>query len=163
MSNINGHDVGGTPTGQQTAAPKKITLNSFDMSGTLGHLSPGKWKNPKDRSRTKLKLSYWTELAKLLERGNIKALFLADSTAGHAVNGGSLDECIRRGAQYPVIDPSTPITVMAAVTKHLAWKKGAFKTIGLPAIIDHDKRYDMADDYLKALYKLWEALGQTML
>lgn len=48
-----------------------------------------------EESKTKLKLSYWTNLAQLLERGNINALFLADSTAGHAVHEGSMDECIR--------------------------------------------------------------------
>ncbi|CZR60404.1 related to thermophilic desulfurizing enzyme [Phialocephala subalpina] len=163
------------------------------MSGTIGHLSPGQWKNPKDRSTTKLKLSYWTNLAQLLERGNINALFLADSTAGHAVYEGSMDECIRRGAQFPIIDPSIPISAMAAVTKNLtfaittstsfetpfivakrfstldhltdgrigwnivtSWKDAAFRAIGISARIDHDKRYEMADDYLRALYKLWE-------
>ncbi|KAK0116622.1 hypothetical protein ONS96_012478 [Cadophora gregata f. sp. sojae] len=172
---------------------KQILLNAFDMSGTIGHLSPGQWKNPKDKSTTKLKLSYWTNRAQLLERGNINALFLADSTAGHAAYEGSMDECIRRGAQWPLLDPSIPISAMAAVTKNLAfaittstsfetpfvvakrfstldhltdgrigwnivtsWKDAAYKAIGMSSQIDHDRRYEMADDYLRALYKLWE-------
>ncbi|PVH80653.1 HK97 family phage prohead protease [Cadophora sp. DSE1049] len=178
---------------QKKIPRKQIILNAFDMSGTIGHLAPGQWKNPKDKSTTKLKLSYWTNLAQLLERGNINALFLADSTAGHAVYEGSMDECIRRGAQWPLLDPSIPISAMAAVTKNLAfaittstsfespfivakrfstldhltdgrigwnivtsWKDAAYKAIGLSSQIDHDKRYEMADDYLRALYKLWE-------
>lgn len=28
--------------------------------------------------------------------------------------------------------------------------------IGISARINHDKRYEMADDYLRALYRLWE-------
>ena len=88
------------------AAPKKkILINAFDMS-TVGHLSPGQWKNPSDKSATKRKLGYWIELAKLLERGGINALFLADTYGGYDTYEGSLDNCIRRAAQWPVTDPT---------------------------------------------------------
>lgn len=101
---------------------KQLLLNAFDMS-TIGHLSPGQWKvsptrakgsqtliivpqNPKDKSTTKRKLDYWIELAKLLERGGINALFLADTYGGYDTYQDSLDECIRRAAQWPMTDPS---------------------------------------------------------
>jgi alkanesulfonate monooxygenase SsuD/methylene tetrahydromethanopterin reductase-like flavin-dependent oxidoreductase (luciferase family) len=100
-------------------------------------------QNPKDKSSTKLKLSYWTNLAQLLERGNINALFLADSTAGHAVYGGSMDECIRRGAQWPVIDPSIPITAMAAVTKNLSFAITTSTSFETPFIVA--KRFSTLD------------------
>lgn len=103
--------------------PKKILINAFvitpnsnffleltltsrkDMS-TVGHLSPGQWKNPKDRSASKRKLDYWINLAKLLERGGINALFLADTYGGYDTYEGSLDNCIRRAAQWPMTDPT---------------------------------------------------------
>lgn len=146
--------------GHESQPKKQIILNAFDMSGTLGHLSPGQWKvlrspslskthqlillqDPKDQSRNKLKLSYWTDLALLLERGNINALFLADSTAGHAVYNGSMDECIRRGAQFPIIDPSIPITAMAAVTKHLGFAITTSTSFEAPFIIA--KRFSTLD------------------
>lgn len=91
--------------GSAGADKKHILLNAFDMS-TVGHLSPGQWKNPKDKSATKRTLGYWIELAKLLERGGINALFLADTTGGHDTYEGKLDECIRRAAQWPVTDPT---------------------------------------------------------
>ena len=84
---------------------KHILLNAFDMS-TVGHLSPGQWKNPVDKSATKRQLEYWIELAKLLERGGINALFLADTYGGYDTYEGSVDECIRRAAQWPITDPS---------------------------------------------------------
>lgn len=101
---------------------KQLLLNAFDMS-TIGHLSPGQWKvsplrmegsktlnmapqNPRDKSTTKRKLDYWIELAKLLERGGINALFLADTYGGYDTYQDSLDECIRRAAQWPMTDPS---------------------------------------------------------
>ncbi|GFF67912.1 dimethyl-sulfide monooxygenase [Aspergillus lentulus] len=185
-----GDSAGSAPAGQ--SGKKHILLNAFDMS-TVGHLSPGQWKNPKDKSATKRSLEYWIELAKLLERGGINALFLADTFGGHDTYQGKLDECIRRAAQWPVTDPSIPISAMAAVTKHLtfaitsstsseapfllakrfstldhmtqgrfgwnivtSYKKAAFKAIGLDSPIEHDERYQQADEYLRVLYKLWE-------
>ncbi|KAK4444550.1 luciferase-like domain-containing protein [Podospora aff. communis PSN243] len=172
---------------------KHILINAFDMS-TVGHLSPGQWKNPKDKSATKRKLEYWIELAKLLERGGVNALFLADTYGGYDTYEGKLDDCIRRAAQWPITDPTIPISAMAAVTKNLtfaitastsfeppyllakrfstldhltdgrigwnivtSWKKAAFKAIGLDSPIEHDERYRQADEYLRVLYKLWEA------
>lgn len=99
---------------------KQLLLNAFDMS-TIGHLSPGQWKvstpvkrgpalmtsqNPKDKSTTKRSLDYWINLAKLLERGGINALFLADTYGGYDTYENSLDDCIRRAAQWPMTDPS---------------------------------------------------------
>ena len=58
---------------------KKILLNGFDMF-TVGHLSFGQWRNPKDRAKDKRRdLTYWTDLAKTLEKGGFVGLFLADS------------------------------------------------------------------------------------
>lgn len=105
-----------------TVGKKKIILNAFDMS-TVGHLSPGQWKvsyplettsffeltrskDPQDRSATKTSLDYWIELAKILERGDINALFLADTYGGYDTYENSLDNCIRRAAQWPMTDPS---------------------------------------------------------
>lgn len=73
---------------------------------TVGHLSPGQWKNPKDKSATKRKLDYWIDLAKLLDSGGINALFLADTYGGYDTYEGSLDNCIRRAAQWPMTDPT---------------------------------------------------------
>lgn len=98
----------GSPTknnGSGVRPKKKILINAFDMS-TVGHLSPGQWKNPKDESAKKRKLDYWINLAKLLDRGGINALFLADTYGGYDTFGNSLDDCIRRAAQWPMTDPT---------------------------------------------------------
>jgi alkanesulfonate monooxygenase SsuD/methylene tetrahydromethanopterin reductase-like flavin-dependent oxidoreductase (luciferase family) len=63
-------------------------------------------QNPKDKSATKRKLEYWIELAKLLERGGVNALFLADTYGGYDTYEGKLDDCIRRAAQWPITDPT---------------------------------------------------------
>jgi len=122
---VNGQatEANGT-NGTNGVVKKQILLNAFDMS-TVGHLSPGQWKvsdslsqigyycvphwlgqNPEDRSANKRDLKYWTDLAKTLDRGGINALFLADTYGGYDTYEGSLDNCIRRAAQWPVTDPT---------------------------------------------------------
>ncbi|KAL0764207.1 hypothetical protein CaCOL14_013260 [Colletotrichum acutatum] len=158
-----------TANGENEVRPegkKQILLNAFDMS-TVGHLSPGQWKNPVDKSATKRDLNYWIDLAKLLERGGINALFLADTYGGYDTYEGSLDNCIRRAAQWPMTDPTIPISAMAAVTKNLTFAITASTSFEPPFLLakrfstlDHFTRgrigWNIADEYLRVLYKLWE-------
>ncbi|KAH7395548.1 HK97 family phage prohead protease [Cadophora sp. MPI-SDFR-AT-0126] len=138
-----GVNENGSQTEVKNGHPKKqILLNAFDMS-TVGHLSPGQWKNPEDRSATKRDLKYWIDLAKILERGNINALFLADTYGGYDTYEGSLDNCIRRAAQWPMTDPTIPISAMAAVTKNLAFGITASTTFEPPFLLA--KRFSTLD------------------
>lgn len=58
---------------------KKLLLNAFDMF-TPSHLAFGQWRNPQDRSRDKRRdLTYWTDIAKILEKGSFVGYFLADT------------------------------------------------------------------------------------
>ncbi|KAL3425087.1 Dimethyl-sulfide monooxygenase 2 [Phlyctema vagabunda] len=128
--------------GDETKPKKQILLNAFDMS-TVGHLSPGQWKNPKDRSAHKRKLDYWINLAKLLEKGNINALFLADTYGGYDTYENSLDNCIRRAAQWPMTDPTIPISAMAAVTTNLTFGITASTSFEQPFLLA--KRFSTLD------------------
>lgn len=123
---------------------KPILLNAFDMS-TVGHLSPGQWKNPVDKSATKRNLDYWIELAKLLDRGGFNALFLADTYGGYDTYEGSLDNCIRRAAQWPITDPTIPIAAMAAVTKNLSFAITASTSFEPPFLLA--KRFSTLDHF----------------
>ncbi|KAI2631984.1 nitrilotriacetate monooxygenase component A [Hypoxylon sp. NC1633] len=123
---------------------RPILLNAFDMC-TVGHLSPGQWKNPADKSATKRSLDYWIDLAKLLDRGGFNALFLADTYGGYDTYEGSLDNCIRRAAQWPVTDPTIPITAMAAVTKHLSFAITASTSFEPPFLLA--KRFSTLDHF----------------
>ncbi|KAL2673820.1 hypothetical protein Neosp_012264 [[Neocosmospora] mangrovei] len=128
--------------GAEKPPKKQILLNAFDMS-TVGHLSVGHWKNPTDRSATKRKLTYWVELAKLLERGGISGLFLADTNGGFDIYDGSVEESIRKAVQWPVTDPSIPITAMAAVTKNLTFGITASTSFETPFVLA--KRFSTLD------------------
>ncbi|KAM0229191.1 hypothetical protein ACHAP5_011744 [Fusarium lateritium] len=125
---------------------KKIIINAFDMS-TIGHLSPGQWKNPVDKSATKRDLQYWIDLAKLLEKGGINALFLADTYGGYDTYEGKLDNCIRRAAQWPMTDPTIPISAMAAVTENLGFAITASTSFEPPFLLA--KRFSSLDHFTK--------------
>lgn len=54
-----------------------------------------------------------------------------------------MDECIRRGAQWPLLDPSIPISAMAAVTKNLAFAITTSTSFETPFIVA--KRFSTLD------------------
>ena len=158
-----------------------------------GHISPGLWAHPRDKSAAYTDLQYWTELARTLERGKFDALFLADATGIHDVYRGSADAALAQGVGAPINDPFLVVPAMAVVTEHLgfgitgtvtyeppylfarrittldhltkgriAWNivtgylDSAAKGAGLLNQSSHDDRYDVADEYMDVVYKLWE-------
>jgi FMN-dependent oxidoreductase (nitrilotriacetate monooxygenase family) len=173
-------------------SPEHLVLNVFTMN-TVGHLSPGSWRHPRDQSRRYRDLRYWTQLAQTLERGLIDAVFIADVLGVYDVYDNSRDPALRTGAQVPVNDPLQLVPAMAAVTEHLGFgitasvsfehpypfarrmstldhltngragwnvvtsylNSGALN-LGVDGQVAHDRRYDIADEYLEVCYKLWE-------
>ena len=179
-------------TQQQNGEPRQIRFNAFDMN-CVAHQSSGLWRHPRDRSRHYNDLSYWTDLAQLLERGNFDGIFIADVLGTYDVYGGTNEAALRTASQVPVNDPILLVSAMAAVTEHLGFgitagtayehpypfarrmstldhlTKGrigwnvvtgylpsAARNMGQTDQLSHDDRYDVADEYLEVLYKLWE-------
>lgn len=171
---------------------RRIRFNAFDMN-CVAHQSPGLWRHPDDQSHRYKELGYWTELARLLERGRFDGIFIADVLGTYDVYGGDDAAALRQGAQIPVADPLLLVSAMAAVTEHLGfgittgtgfehpypfarrlstldhltdgrlgWNvvtgylPSAARNFGAADQLDHDERYDQADEYLEVLYKLWE-------
>ena len=171
---------------------RQIRFNAFDMN-CVAHQSSGMWRHPDDQSWRYKDLSYWTELAQLLERGRFDGIFIADVLGTYDVYGGSNEAAIRHGAQIPVNDPVLLVSAMAHVTEHLGfgitagtayehpypfarrmstldhltqgrvgWNvvtgylPSAARNMGADDQLEHDDRYDHADEYLEVLYKLWE-------
>lgn len=173
-------------------APRHIRFNAFDMN-CVGHQSPGLWKHPKDQSARYKDLSYWTDLAKTLEKGKFDGIFIADVLGTYDVFGGSNEVPLRAGAQVPVNDPLMLVSAMAAVTENLGfgvtagtgyehpypfarrlatldhltqgrigWNvvtgylPSAARNMGQEDQLEHDERYNHADEYLEVIYKLLE-------
>ncbi len=103
-----------------TSQPKKILLNAFDMN-CVGHINHGLWTHPRDESHRFNELSYWTELAKILELGLFDGLFIADITGVYDVYQHNIDLTLKESIQLPSHDPSTLVSAMAAVTQHIGF------------------------------------------
>ena len=119
------------PSASTERAPrKKIHLNFFETACTGNHECSGQWRQvhhvllcsiwgsynnsaPGDNSRTKDRLKYYIDLAKLAEKHKITCIFFADSYAGHDVYVGSMDAVLRAGTQVAQLDPLAIISAMA--------------------------------------------------
>ncbi|WP_236209182.1 LLM class flavin-dependent oxidoreductase [Pseudomonas tohonis] len=99
---------------------KQIRLNAFAMN-TVGHLSPGLWRHPRDQARRYTDIHYWIELARTLERGKIDGLFIADVLGVYDVYHGGPEHALQHAAQVPANDPLQLVPAMAAATEHLGF------------------------------------------
>lgn len=101
-------------------AQKQLLLNAFNMN-CVGHIQHGLWAHPRDRSTDYNTLSYWTDLARTLERGLFDGLFIADILGVYDVYQGNVDVTLRESVQLPVNDPLLLVSAMAAQTQHLGF------------------------------------------
>jgi alkanesulfonate monooxygenase SsuD/methylene tetrahydromethanopterin reductase-like flavin-dependent oxidoreductase (luciferase family) len=99
---------------------KRIYFNAFHMNCVV-HQSPGLWVRPDDKMQEYTKLANWVELAKLLEKGKLDALFLADVVGVYDVYRGNRHAAVTQAAQIPVNDPVALIPAMAYATEHLGF------------------------------------------
>ena len=97
---------------------RPVLVNAFDMN-TPTHLVSGTWRHPDSHAWRYKDLGYWTDLARLLERGLFDGLFIADVLGVYDVYAGSPDAALRGGVQIPVNDPLMLVSAMALVTEHL--------------------------------------------
>ncbi len=100
--------------------PRQIRFNAFAMNAP-GHQSPGMWRHPDDQTSRYHELEFWTDLARLLERGLVDGIFLADVLGTYDTYAGSHDPALRAGAQVPINDPLLLVPAMAQVTEHLGF------------------------------------------
>jgi FMN-dependent oxidoreductase (nitrilotriacetate monooxygenase family) len=103
-----------------SSSEKRIRLNAFALAAP-GHQSPGLWRHPDDQSHRYKDLDYWTELARVLERGRFDGLFLSDGHTPPVVYQGSHDASLTWALQAPRNEPTAMIPAMAAVTSHLGF------------------------------------------
>ena len=114
---------------------KEVLLNAFNMN-CVGHIHHGMWTHPQDRSTEFNQLSYWTELAQLLERGLFDGLFIADILGVYDVYQQNITLTARESIQLPVNDPLLLVSAMAGVTQHLGF--------GITANLSYEAPYPFA-------------------
>ncbi|MEB3902491.1 LLM class flavin-dependent oxidoreductase [Pseudomonas putida] len=110
---------------------RHILLNAFNMN-CVGHINHGLWTHPRDTSTQYKTLAYWTDLARLLERGLFDGLFIADIVGTYDVYGQSIDVPLKESVQLPVNDPLLLVSAMAAATEHLGFGLTANLTYEAP-------------------------------
>ena len=169
-----------------------LHFNLFTMN-SVEHVSPGTWTVPGDQSHRYADREYWTDVARIAERGGLDAIFFADVRGIYDVYGDNRDPAIRRAIQTPSNAPQALVPAMAEVTDHLgfavtrstsythpyqlarefstldhvtdgriafnvvtSYLESAARNLGLEARIEHDERYDRADEFVEVCYRLWE-------
>ena len=172
---------------------RQLILNGFCCTG-VGNQCAGMWRHPRDRTQGYIRLDHWLEFARLMERGKMDAIFIADGLGISDVYRGSGAPTIRQGgAGWPRIDPLQAVAAMATVTTQLGfgitgnisaehpyafarrmstldhfsegragwnivtgYHESTARNLSQGKLLDHDRRYDMGDEYLEVCYKLWE-------
>lgn len=171
---------------------RQIRLNAFHTNSP-SHSWPGLWRHPADHGLSYNTLGYWTDLARLLERGLFDALFLADTLGVHDVYEGSPASALRNAVQVPKGEPTVLVSAMAAVTRYLGFgvtanvsfeppflharrystldhltggrigwnivtghQESGARNLGQEGLLSHDERYEVAEEYMDVVYKLWE-------
>lgn len=116
-----------------TTPKKELILNAFVMN-CPGHLSPGQWKNPRNKTADYNRLSFWTDLAKYLDDAGFHCMFIADVLGAYDVYKGpaNVDPTLASGAQFPVNDPLYTVPAMAAVTKNIVFGVTSSTTYDAP-------------------------------
>lgn len=107
---------------------KKIHLGIFDIH-TPNQMTQGLWTHPDNQTMRYKELSFWIELAQILERGMFDFMFFADSY-GYPKNKREL--AFREAVYTPSNDPMLLISALAAATKHLAFVTTASPSYEMP-------------------------------
>lgn len=125
------------PSTTNNSAKKQIILNAFVMN-TPGHQAPGLWRHPRNKTDQYKKLSFWNDLARLLDEAGFHAMFIADTLGPYDVYKGPANvvPSLASGAQFPVNDPLYLVPAMASVTKNLIF--------GVTASLTYEKPYALA-------------------
>ncbi|KAF1048400.1 LLM class flavin-dependent oxidoreductase [Xylophilus sp.] len=167
-------------------------LAAFLIAGNTAH-SQALWRHPQSDRGGFLRLPYYLQIARTLERGFFDLLFFADRLAVSTRYGGSPALGLELGDQDATrLDPLPLLGALATGTSHIglgatrsttysqpyslarefatldhlsagraAWNVvtsvngGEAANFGLARTLDHDTRYDRADEFIDIALGLW--------
>src|SRR5512145_2830754 len=132
------------------------------------------WAGPRTAGYEWTRPELWQDMAVALERAKFDLIMLGDSLAVPGTYQGRMDAYLRYAEHAPFHDPSPLVAIMAAVTRrittldHLSRGRIAWNVVtsykieealnfGYRELLDHDKRYDRADEYMELCYRLWSS------
>ena len=121
--------------------------------------SPGLWRYPGDQGHKHGDLSYWIEIAQLLEKGKFDSLFLADVYGFYSAYQNSYKPAVQHAAQSPLHDPLLIISAMANSTKFLGFAGNKFydlcTALYVSAAIFYFRSYNKRASFLEYSYLLF--------
>ncbi|GAA1705046.1 LLM class flavin-dependent oxidoreductase [Microbacterium sediminicola] len=100
--------------------PKQIVLGAFEIMAPT--FLTNAWSHPDAHPERFTDLASWQQLARELEDGGFDFLFFAEAL-GYPMddNGVASPTAIREGVQFPVMEPLSIVTGLAAVTDRLGY------------------------------------------
>lgn len=105
---------------EQSKIRRPLKFCMFTTNSPAGY--PGTpWNQPLAASHDYLSLKSWIKLVRDLEAAKFDAIFWADHSGVYDTFGGSRDATVRNSVQFPINDPATLISALAAVTENLGF------------------------------------------
>ena len=98
--------------------PKNILLGAFEING-VNLTSQGLWAHPDQQTVRYTELSYWLEVAKILDEGGFDFLFFADSYGYPLVDGVVPEEVLTHGILFPGYDPMLLVSAVSQAAPSL--------------------------------------------
>ncbi|GAA2248758.1 NtaA/DmoA family FMN-dependent monooxygenase [Herbiconiux moechotypicola] len=99
---------------------KNIVLGAFEIVGPT--FLSNAWSHPDSDTRGFTTLAYWQELARALDAGGFDFLFFAEALGYPMTADGAASEvALREGVQFPVLEPLSLITGLAATVDRLGF------------------------------------------
>lgn len=114
---------------------KRIQLCFLETACTGSYMASGQWRLPTDNGKTKDRLKYYMDLAKLAEKGKITCVFLADWYIGFDVYNDSLEAILKAGHQAGHLDPVPIISAMVVCTSTVSFAATASTSYVSPYIL----------------------------
>ncbi|HUD90707.1 NtaA/DmoA family FMN-dependent monooxygenase [Sphingobium sp.] len=104
----------------ETISRRPLKFCMFTTNAPSGY--PGApWHQPMAAGHDYRSLKSWLKLARDLEAAKFDAIFWADHSGIYDTFGGSRDAAIRNSVQFPINDPATLVSALAAATENLGF------------------------------------------
>lgn len=109
---------------------KQIVIGAFEEL-TPNFIS-NTWHHPRSNTKDFATLEYWQDMARRLDAGGFDFLFFAEAI-GYPMSGDDIpDAVVREAVQFPVLDPMTIISGLAATVDRLGFVVTASTTAQQP-------------------------------
>src|SRR5215216_4687908 len=121
---------------------------------------PAAWRHPEARSDS-TSPDYYRHIARVLEAGKLDLAFFDDRLAMPDMYMSDHAHTVQHGIRCVKMDPVVTLMTMAMATSRLGLgatsvNDNEARNMGLDRVIDHDHRYDRADELMEIVHGHWD-------